>query len=92
MVFGFTGEPTDATTGDVYLRSRHYDPNTGRFLSADTVQPNAPGTQGYNRYAYVANNPMRYTDPTGHTVDDAVQVGHLCSMGCRSIRGCRQRD
>ena len=68
--FGFTGEPTDATTGDVYLRARHYDPSTGRFLSADTVQPNAPGTQGYNRYAYVANNPMRYTDPTGHTISD----------------------
>ena len=61
----------DATTGDVYLRARHYDPSTGRFLSADTVQPNAPGTQGYNRYAYVANNPMRYTDPTGHTISDA---------------------
>ena len=71
--FGSTGEPTDATTGDVYLRSRHYDPNTGRFRSADTVQPSAPGTQGYNRYAYVANNPMRYTDPTGHTISDVTQ-------------------
>ena len=77
--FGFTGEPTDATTGDVYLHSRHYDPNTGRFRSADTVQPNAPGTQGYNRYAYTANNPMRYADPTGHMISDAVEEVEVLS-------------
>lgn len=41
---------------------------TGRFLSADPVQPNAPGTQGYNLYAYVANNPTTWVDPSGHQV------------------------
>jgi hypothetical protein len=30
------------------------------------VQPNAPGTQGYNAYAYVANNPSTSVDPSGH--------------------------
>jgi hypothetical protein len=37
------------------------------------VQPNAPGTQGYNRYAYAANNPTTWTDPSGHTIDDIQQ-------------------
>jgi RHS repeat-associated protein len=64
-IFGFTGEPTDAT-GLVYLRARSLDPSTGRVLSADPVEPNAPGTQGYNLYSYVANNPTTWTDPTGH--------------------------
>jgi RHS repeat-associated protein len=63
--FGYTGEQHDPT-GTIHLRARAYDPDSGRFLSADTVQPNAPGTQGYNRYAYVANNPTTWTDPTGH--------------------------
>jgi hypothetical protein len=40
----------------------------GRFLSRDSVQPNAQGTQGYDPYAYVANNPVSRTDPSGHSV------------------------
>jgi RHS repeat-associated protein len=65
-LFGFTGEPTDAT-GLVYLRARTLDPATGRFLSADSVIPNAPGTSGYNLYAYAGNDPTTWTDPTGHS-------------------------
>ena len=61
-VLSFTGEQTDDETGLVYLRARSHHPATGRFLSADTVQPNAPGTQGYNLYAYVANNPTTWRE------------------------------
>jgi len=68
LVFGFTGAPSDAT-GLVDLRARSLDPVSGRFLSPDSVIPNAPGTQGYSGYAYVANNPMNWTDPTGHSVN-----------------------
>jgi RHS repeat-associated protein len=64
--FGFTGEQRDGTTGFTYLRARYHNPALGRFVSQDTVQPNAPGTQGWNLYAYVANNPMTWADPSGH--------------------------
>ena len=66
-VFGFVGEQTDVT-GLVFLRARYYNPTLGRFLTPDAFQPNAPGTQGYNLYSYVANNPTTWTDPTGNAV------------------------
>lgn len=43
----------------------------GRFVSADTVSPNAPGTQGYNPYAYAANSPTVWTDRNGHAIGTA---------------------
>jgi hypothetical protein len=52
--------------------ARKLDPTLGRFLSADTVSPNAPGTQGFNPYAYVANNPTTWTDPNGHDPEEAL--------------------
>jgi hypothetical protein len=38
----------------------------GRFVSADTIVPGAANPQSLNRYAYVYNNPLRFSDPTGH--------------------------
>ncbi|OGO09483.1 MAG: hypothetical protein A2Y61_07925 [Chloroflexi bacterium RBG_13_60_13] len=70
-VFGFTGEQFDSETDFTFLRARYLDPRLGRFLSMDSVQPNAPGTQGYNPYAYVANNPTTWVDPSGHLIQAA---------------------
>lgn len=46
--------------------ARSLNPTTGRFISADALitDPNNPAA--YNRYAFVGNNPLRYTDPDGH--------------------------
>ena len=53
-----------AEFGLMFYGARWLDNTTGRFIQADTVVP--PGVQGYDRYAYTRNNPLRYTDPTGH--------------------------
>jgi RHS repeat-associated protein len=63
--FGFTGQMQDTSSGIVYLHARYYDPYIGRFMSADTASPSEPGV-GVNRYAYMMNNPVGGSDPSGH--------------------------
>ncbi|MBC7251432.1 MAG: RHS repeat-associated core domain-containing protein [Anaerolineae bacterium] len=66
--FGFTGQRNEGTIGLYDYRARYYDPALGRFVSADTVVPNPGDPQDLNRYAYVRNNPLRYTDPSGYCI------------------------
>jgi len=47
------------------MNGRVYDPTTGRFLSADPNIFHPFETQNFNRYTYVMNNPLKYTDPSG---------------------------
>jgi hypothetical protein len=58
----------------MYYRARYYDPAIGRFISADTIVPNPENPQDLNRYAYVRNNPLKYTDPSGHCVTSSGAV------------------
>src|SRR6185295_19735694 len=51
--------------GLVNMNGRIYDPVLGRFLSPDPNVQFVGDLQSYNRYSYVLNNPLRYTDPTG---------------------------
>ncbi|WP_298609873.1 RHS repeat-associated core domain-containing protein [uncultured Thiobacillus sp.] len=58
--YGYTGREPDQT-GLIYYRARYYDPVLGRFISRDP----AGMPDGVNRYAYVNNNPVNFTDPSG---------------------------
>ena len=48
------------------MNGRVYDPTLGRFLSADPFIQFPASTQGLNRYSYVFNNPLSFTDPSGY--------------------------
>lgn len=62
---GFTGHEHIDHLGLVNMNGRVYDPEIGRFLSADPFVQFPESTQGYNRYTYVGNNPLSYIDPSG---------------------------
>jgi len=64
--YTFTGQKLDESIKLMYYGSRYYDPALGRLLSPDTIVPEPGNPQALNRYAYVYNNPLRYTDPSGH--------------------------
>jgi len=62
--YNFTGQRLDGDTGLLYYGARYYDPALMRFVQADTLVPEPGNPQSLNRYAYVLNNPLKYTDPT----------------------------
>jgi len=63
---GYTGHEMHDNVGLTNMNARIYDPYIGRFLSPDTIIPNAADMQQYNRYSYVGNNPLGFVDPTGN--------------------------
>jgi RHS repeat-associated protein len=68
--FTYTGQRKldDSMGGIMDYKARFYSPYLNRFLQPDTDVPASQGVQGLNRYAYVNNNPIRYTDPSGHEI------------------------
>lgn len=63
---GFTEHEQFDTLGFVHMNGRIYDPALGRFMSADPTIQYPHDLQNYNRYSYVNNNPLGYTDPSGY--------------------------
>jgi len=56
--------------GLYFYNARWYDPLLGRFTQADTLIPSPGDPRAFNRYAYTLNNPLRFTDPSGHWIVD----------------------
>ena len=54
----------------MFFNARWLDPALGRFAQADSIIPEASqGTQAWDRYAGMNNNPVSHTDSTGHMID-----------------------
>ena len=65
---GFTGHEMLDAVGIIHMNGRIYDPKLARFLQADPVIQFPHHAQSYNRYSYVLNNPLAYTDPSGYFI------------------------
>lgn len=75
--FGYTGQFYLGDLGLSYYKARFYSPSLGRFLQTDPV-----GTvDGLNQYAYVGNNPVNRTDPSGAIAETAWDVFNLAIGG-----------
>ena len=68
---GFTGHEHLDELDFIHMNARVYDPDIGRFLSADPTVPGFYNPQAYNRYAYTLNNPLNFTDKTGFIIDSS---------------------
>jgi len=53
----------------MFYNARWYDPYLNYFTQPDTIVPNPYNSQDWDRYSYARNNPVRYNDPSGHSVD-----------------------
>jgi RHS repeat-associated protein len=68
---GFTGHEELDAVGLVHMNGRVYDPLLARFGVPDPTTESPFSTQGWNRYSYVGNSPVNFTDPSGY-----------CFLGC----------
>jgi len=62
----YAGGIYDEGTDLYYLNARYYDPVNSRMLTQDTYRGEKTNPRSLHLYAYCANNPINYTDPTGH--------------------------
>lgn len=88
---GFTDHEHLDGIGLIHMNGRVYDPVIGRFLSPDPWIQDPNNSQSFNRYSYVWNNPLRYTDPTGEvSMDQAAEMGLIdTGSGCESDPSCK---
>jgi RHS repeat-associated protein len=63
---GFTGHEEYPQFNLINMNARLYDHTTGRMLSPDIAITMPYSSQGYNRYSYANNNPLKYIDPDGN--------------------------
>ncbi|MGH3849308.1 MAG: RHS repeat domain-containing protein, partial [Pseudonocardiaceae bacterium] len=83
---GYTEHEHLDNVGLIHMNGRVYDPNAARFISADPYINSPDDGQSYNRYSYVLNNPLAYTDPTGF------EEGSTQTLESITVTGQREPD
>ena len=66
--YGYNGESANVKTGLQYLRARYYNAENGTFTTEDSDFGTTENPLTRNRYDYTTNNPLNYSDPTGHSL------------------------
>jgi RHS repeat-associated protein/uncharacterized repeat protein (TIGR01451 family) len=66
-VYLYRGEQYDPQLGFYYLRARYMNPETGRFITADSFEGSSFDPTSLHKYLYADNDPVNRKDPTGYT-------------------------
>jgi RHS repeat-associated protein len=84
---GYTGHEHLQSLRIINMNGRIYDPKLHRFLQPDNNVQDLFNTQNYNRYGYVLNNPLKYTDPSGESwwSDNWKQVATMAAVVVVSV-------
>ena len=88
---GYTEHEHLYNFGLINMNGRLYDPILGRMCQSDAYTQIGLGSQGYNRFSYAGNNPLKYTDPSGESLydrwsrtfhaDGRISVEHISDEG-----------
>lgn len=87
----YRGYYYDIETGLYYLQTRYYDPETGRFINADSLL-NQESVLGNNMFAYCLNNPINMADPSGQLAISIVVGGVVLACGLALVAGAMLSD
>jgi RHS repeat-associated protein len=68
--YQYTGQYHQEALGIYYYGARWFDPYLNRWLQPDSIIPDPYNSLDWDRYSYSRNNPIRYSDPTGHSATD----------------------
>jgi len=91
----YAGYQYDKETGLYYLNARMYDPATARFLQEDTYTGDRTDPLSLNLYTYCHNEPLMYSDPTGHrevTERDEKNMGGGAAPSSEKIKEDKQKE
>ncbi|HEU0049702.1 MAG TPA: RHS repeat-associated core domain-containing protein, partial [Nitrososphaera sp.] len=88
----YTGEQFDANLGFYYLRARYLNPESGRFVSADSFEGNTYDPISLHKYLYADADPANQIDPSGHfslinTIVMSSIIGAISGFGIGLITG-----
>lgn len=82
---GYTGHEHLSLFGIINMNGRLYDPVVGRMLAVDNNVQAPDFTQNFNRYSYALNNPLKYTDPDGELIIEAILAGMAMGGGIHTL-------
>ena len=83
--FRFTGQRLENGLELYFYGARWYDSYLNRWTSPDSIIPDPSNPLDWDRYQYARSNPVKYTDPTGHRVDDGCNH-EGCSFGFEDLK------